>query len=59
MALWFLAPPVVALPSRAVDCAAQAGGVSGAEAARAAMDADHASNATGTARRHRRRALIL
>lgn len=33
-------------------------GVSGAVAGRAAMDAVHVANATGRARRHRRRALI-
>ena len=34
-------------------------GVSGAAAGRAAMDAVHVANATGRARRRRRRALIL
>jgi 4'-phosphopantetheinyl transferase EntD len=33
-------------------------GVSGAVAGRAAMDAGHVANASGRARRHRRRALI-
>ena len=56
----FYAPLVVALPRRGPWATPRwPAGVSGAVAGRAAMDAGHVANATGRARRRRRRALIL